>query len=379
MDLSRISKALGDAALEGMPKYERLRDQFVDELATGRMRPGDVFPPEPVIAEQLKVARSTVRQALADLERNGLIRRVRGRGTFVHEEARARLRSGLDVFALVVPETRSGYYPSLLASFEEAAVGTHNQVIVVSTRDDAFRQADSLLQLIDKRVAGIAVVPAASPPTPPYHIRQVQSQHIPVVLCHRGVAGVRAPVLTFNGRDVGGRAAQAMLRRGHRRIAYVSAARSELALSYEAGLRSALEAAGAALPAERVVYVEEPFREDFAFRMETAVDRLLRLPDRPTALFASFDSIAEMIYLQLLRGELSVPRDVSLVSFGGKSRFGPMQQRLTSVTVDEEKIGRLAVELLNEMRAGRLPIESDDRIEIELGLSEGETLGDAPS
>ena len=128
----------------------------------------------------------------------------------------------LHVFALLVPEMTSGYYPSLLASFEEAAMGTHNQVIAVSTRDDAYRQADSLLQLIDKRVSGIALVPATNPPTPPYQIRQVQAQRIPVVLCHRPVTGVRAPLLAFNGRDVGRRAAGAMLKRGHRRVAYLS-------------------------------------------------------------------------------------------------------------------------------------------------------------
>lgn len=374
MDLTRIAKSLDEAAQGGLPKYERLRDGLMAELTSGRMNPGDIFPPEPIIAEQLNVARSTVRQALAELERGGLIRRVRGRGTFVHEEAPSRLRTGLDIFALLVPETRSGYYPSLLSSFEEAAVATHNQVIVVSTRDDAYRQADSLLQLIDKRVAGIAVVPAAVPPTPAYQIRQVQSQNIPVVLCHRGVTGVRAPLLTFNGRDVGRRAAKAMLARGHRRIAYISAARSELAVSYEAGLREELTAAGAGLPADSAVYVEEPFREDFEHRMDAALTRLLN-ESKPTALFTSFDSVSELIYLQLLRREISVPGEISLVSFGGASRFGPMQQRLTAVTVDEAAIGRLAVEMLNEMRNGRRPIEAEERIEIELSLSEGETLG----
>ncbi len=375
MDLERISKTLAVPEFEGLPKYERLRDTLIAELSSGRMAPGDMFPPEPVIAEQLKIARSTVRQALAEMERSGLIRRVRGRGTFVHSEAPVRLRSGLDVFALVVPEVRNGYYPSLLASFEEASVAAHNQVIVVSTRDDAYRQADSLLQLIDKRVSGVAVVAATTPPTPAYQIRQVQAQRIPVVLCHRHVAGIRAPLIAFNGRDVGRRAGEAMLRRGHRRVAYVSTARSELALSYEAGLRAALEAAGVSLPADRVVYVDDPFREDFEDRMDAAVEGLLRQPERPTALFASFDSIAELIHLQLIRRGVSVPADISIVSFGGAARSGPMQQRLTAVTVDEEKVGRTAVELLNEMRAGRRPIDSDERFEIELGLSDGETLG----
>src|SRR4051812_24457 len=73
-------------------KYEQLRDMFVNQLSAGELKPGDPLPPEPVIAEQMSVARSTVRQALAQLEQSGLIRRVRGRGTFIHDDAHNRLR-----------------------------------------------------------------------------------------------------------------------------------------------------------------------------------------------------------------------------------------------------------------------------------------------
>ena len=33
-----------------------------------------------------------------------------------------------------------------------------NQVIVVSTKNEAYRQGDAILQLIDKQVAGVAIV-----------------------------------------------------------------------------------------------------------------------------------------------------------------------------------------------------------------------------
>ena len=56
-----------------------------------------------------------------------------------------------------------------------------------------------------------------------------------------------------------------------------------------------------------------------------------------------------------------------------------MQQQLTAITVDETKIGHLAANLLNDMRGGKKPIESEDRIEIPLGISEGITLGQLKS
>ena len=363
----------------GSTKYGQLYTRLVGDVTNGRLKPGDVLPPEPVMADQMNLARSTVRQALAQMERNGLVRRVRGKGTYIHEDAHRRLRSGLDAFALIVPDAQSGYYPSLMAGFEEAAGAVRNQVIVVSSRNDSHRQGDGILQLIDKQVAGVAIVPVIGSQTPAYQIRQLQKNHIPVVLCHRGVEGIQAPVLAFSGHDIGRLAGEAMAKRGHRRVAFVSALRSTLASAYEAGLRGAMQSAGGWLDDASVVYVGSDGyanQEEYERLTDDAIVKLIKRPegDRPTAIFTGFDATAELIFLQLMRHGLSVPDDMSLVSFGGATRLGAMQHRLTCVTVDEAMIGRLAAKLLDEMRSGKRTIESDERIEISLGFSEGRTL-----
>jgi len=385
MYVSAMTLLDGDISLSGAsPKYEQLYTRLMSEVAKGRLRPGDALPPEPVLAEQLNLARSTVRQALAQMERNGIVRRVRGKGTFIHEDAASRLRGGLDAFALIVPE-QGGYYPLLMAGFEEAASSARNQVIVVSSRNETHRQGDAILQLIDKQVAGVAMVPVMSrqSPTPAYQVRQLQKNNVPVVLCHRGVEGVRAPVLALSGHDIGRLAGENMIRLGHRRIAFVSALRSGMAEAYEAGLRSALQAVGSSLPKDHVVYLGTdvmPDHDSHEREMDAALGALVsREPgERPTAIFTGFDAVAELIYLLLMRRGVSVPDDMSLVSFGGATRLGPMQHRISAVTVDEAMVGRRAADLLSDMRSGRRPIDLDERFEIALGFHEGQTLGEVP-
>ena len=99
----------------------------------------------------------------------------------------------------------------------------------------------------------------------------------------------------------------------------------------------------------------------------------------PNAIFASFDSLAEVIYLLLPRLGLRSPEDVSLVGFGGARREGALARRLTSVVVDEIGTGRRAVELLHQMRCGDRPIDDNEEIVLELTLSRGETLAPAAS
>ena len=90
----------------------------------------------------------------------------------------------------------------------------------------------------------------------------------------------------------------------------------------------------------------------------------------------SYDPLAELIYLELGQLGLQVPRDVSLIGFGGTWREGGLLRRITSVAVDEAETGRRAAELLREMRAGERPLDDNTEILMPLVLTEGKTLGE---
>src|SRR6201999_1494268 len=115
----------------------------------------------------------------------------------------------------------------------------------------------------------------------------------------------------------------------------------------------ALEGAGSSLPPDRVVYIETGEYAklgSYEDRMDRALSVLLAQEDPPTALFATFDDLTEMVFLQLVRRGINVPSQMSLISFGGSTRIGPMQQQLSAVTVDEVALGQHAASLLDDMR-----------------------------
>jgi len=71
------------APSDGRPIYVRLLEQLRGAIDSGVYRPGDLIPPELEIARQNGISRHTVREAVVQLAREGLLRRERGRGTFV--------------------------------------------------------------------------------------------------------------------------------------------------------------------------------------------------------------------------------------------------------------------------------------------------------
>jgi DNA-binding LacI/PurR family transcriptional regulator len=377
--MSSLSRFSAQQEVEALPKHERLRAYLLRELNAGRLRPGDALPTEHELASTASMSRNTVRQALAALERSGLISRVRGRGTFVHDSAMQRMKSGLDLFALVIPETRGGFYPSLQRGFHDASSGMHHQVLVCDTDNDPFRQADAFLQLLDKKVAGVAIVPTTLPLTPAHQIRPLHEREVPVVFCHRRVEGIQAPLVTFSALDVGRMAGRALAERGHRRVVFFGAHRGGLGPLYEQGLREALRAGGGDLPEEFVRFdTAHKITAEHERFMEQNLAELWQRTARPTAIYCAFDSEAELAYLVLGRLGIKVPEDVSLVGFGGAWREGAITRRLTSVTVDEEELGRRTVQLLHEMRLRERPLNDVTEIFMPLSLSDGETLGPAP-
>src|SRR3990172_7723712 len=234
---------------DSRPKYERLRSFIANEVGKGHLKVGSPLPSEQHLSEMLRVARTTVRQALAELEKDGVIERRHGAGTFVNEVTERTRRVGLDVFALVVPGAGTGFWPSLQAGFQSAAMNVHKQILACNTENDLDKQAHIFLQLVQKRVAGVALAPTSLPPTPAYQVQHLREHGIPVVFCHRPVKGVDAPLLAIPFVEVGRSEGRLVVENGHRRVAFFSMhQRVEASTGYEAGLREVLMAAGGALP-----------------------------------------------------------------------------------------------------------------------------------
>jgi GntR family phosphonate transport system transcriptional regulator len=70
----------------GVALWRRIAGAVEQEIAAGTLAPGAKLPTEAQMAAQFAVNRHTVRRALEELSRNGLVRVEQGRGSFVAED-----------------------------------------------------------------------------------------------------------------------------------------------------------------------------------------------------------------------------------------------------------------------------------------------------
>lgn len=68
-----------------VPLHYQVQELLRKAIADGIVKVGEALPPEETLAAEAGISRATVRQAMAQLVREGLLHRRRGKGTFVSE------------------------------------------------------------------------------------------------------------------------------------------------------------------------------------------------------------------------------------------------------------------------------------------------------
>lgn len=77
-----------------VPLYQQLKQLLAERIKRGEWKPGELIPGEHELQAIHRLSRTTVRQALQELEREGFVTRHRGRGTFVAQPRAASEPSG---------------------------------------------------------------------------------------------------------------------------------------------------------------------------------------------------------------------------------------------------------------------------------------------
>jgi GntR family transcriptional regulator len=90
----------------GKAVYQQLVDQVKTAAASGVVRPGDPLPGIRPLAEELRVNRNTVAKAYGELESQGVIETVAGKGCFVRDQGNSPFRK--DVRRKLLAEALDG-------------------------------------------------------------------------------------------------------------------------------------------------------------------------------------------------------------------------------------------------------------------------------
>ena len=76
----------------GKPIYEQIADQVKEQIMAGALAAGDALPSMRLLAKELRISVITTKRAYEELERDGFLENVPGKGCFVAHQNRELLR-----------------------------------------------------------------------------------------------------------------------------------------------------------------------------------------------------------------------------------------------------------------------------------------------
>ena len=326
-------------------KYWVLIEHLRDQIAQRELAPGDRVPSLAEMQLQFHVSRGTVEKAYALLEREGLLVREQGSGTFVAEPAK---HSATGILGLIMhaktPDVTAPYTLHLLAGIRREAERRNLKIHWLNSQDEkniSREQMDAVLLYCHPTEALALGLPADMPQVLLFH----HSPDFPCV-CADDSTGIQLAIQHLSGL-------------GHRNICYI--ARSEIdspSKQRVAGYRAAVKQAGGLLNAENIRFLIDDralsFRKAGEMTMRTWLQEGWSQLNC-TAIVAHNDDAAIGIIKALTKYGLRVPEDVSVMGFDGTETGELCTPPLTSIKVPLEEIGEQAVKVLLEQIANGVP------------------------
>lgn len=249
------------------------------------------------------------------------------------------------VVALVYNNPSRNYLMEIQSGMLEACRASHYNLVLAPVGSDKQRAADIKGLFENFGPDGVMLIPPLTDDA--IVLKYLQEHGIPFACIAPRNPDSRIGVMMDETAAVLA-LMEGLVALGHRRIGHIKGPESHGACEWRhTGYREALRSAGIAYAPELVTQGEFSYESGII-----GANRLLDLPDPPTAIFAANDDMAAGVIRAVGERGLSVPHDVSVCGFDDTPIARHIYPALTTVRQPTSEMGRLAtLELLERIRA----------------------------
>lgn len=250
----------------------------------------------------------------------------------------------------------SAYLSEFLIGVLDQANLSHVQLVVEKCTAGADDSAVAA-RLAGDGIDGILLSPPLGDSAP--LLKRLSETGIPFVVVAAGRSAPNVSVVSIDDYAAARAMTTHLIDLGHRRIGFITGNADQTSSSLrQEGYAAALAARGIAVDAALIAPGMFTFRSGLE-----AAERLLQLPEPPTAIFASNDDMAAAAIAVAHRRGLAVPSDLTVCGFDDTTMATRIWPELTTVRQPIGEMSRAALELLvRKVKARRANVElSTDR------------------
>ncbi|MCY9805942.1 GntR family transcriptional regulator [Lentilactobacillus senioris] len=337
-------------------KYENVKQDLKQKITSGEYAINQKLPTESVLMAKYKVSRYTVRRAISDLENDHFIYKIQGGGMYVDDWRQKDTHSKKEnkFIGLLSTHIADYIFPNIINGVDRM-ISDHGYMLVISnTHNDQERERESLMEMLDKNVAGLIIEPTQSalPTTNADLYDRIRELGIPTVFINAIYPEMEAdfPYVTTN--DYGGerKLTNYLIEQGHKRILGIFQVDDIQGVRRMEGFTAAYrEHPDIFLDAQILMYQSS----DKLVNVFERIEGYLKGPDRPSAIVCYNDQLAIQV-IDLVRSlDLTVPTDISVAGFDNYQIGAYIDPSLTTMMHEKEKMGHDAADLLLQLIDGK--------------------------
>ena len=330
-------------------KYMRLAASIRALLENGELHRGDRLYSEHALCMKFHVSRQTVRQALKELEGEGLIERRRGSGTYIAQDMQPERKPTMSI-GIISSYLDDYIFPSQTKGVERILSEHGYSMHLGITYDKTYNEAKHLRAMLEKDVDGVLVEPVKSalPHVNAAYYQEFLRRGIPILQVNAYVKGLALPYVALDDSKGGYLACMHLIQMGHKRIGGIFKHDDHQGHLRYQGFMKALSEHDLLQNEEHVCWYSTEDREAI-FAMKDP--QLLARISPCTAVFCYNDQVALALIEQLRQSGRQIPRDVSVIGYDDSNLATVCVPALTSVVHPGQALGELAAQQLLEMIA----------------------------
>lgn len=249
---------------------------------------------------------------------------------------------------MLYSDPSSGYQARLNYAMLEACSDARRYLVVELFDEKSMDWRKQVEAFLDRtHVKNIVLVPPMCDSSDLHALLKERDVHFALISPSRPVSGANS--ITMDDRLAAMEMTQHLIKLGHKRIGHIGGDLGHVAtLLRQQGYEEALVKAGLGQP-ETSLIASGQFR--FKEALDCA-DRMLTMPNRPTAIFAANDEMAAAVVMTANRLGLAVPGDLSVAGFDNTPISQTMWPELTTISQPFEDMAKEAVRLSDHQPSG---------------------------
>ncbi len=245
-----------------------------------------------------------------------------------------------NTIGLILPSVANPYFADLSSVIISEAHRNGYTTIVTDSMESEDNQKANIAMLLSRRVDGIIAAPCGDDPT---LLEEINRAHLPVILADRFFEDSQLPHVTTNNYSGGFEATNALIRKGHKRIACIQGVKTSTPNKRRiAGYIDAMRRVGIE---DNAIVVGNEFSLQNGY-LETKL--LLNRNPRPTAIFALSNTIGLGAIKAIREAGLRIPEDISLIAYDNNIYMDYLIPPISRISQPIEEMAKLATKLLFE-------------------------------